>query len=176
MNRRAAIRNVIIISAGAGLLPSCMGGDNKPSMTLKNISLTRSQENMLAELAGAIIPKTNDFVGAKDLRSHEFVLTMVDDCTSPEDQQKFTEGLKEFDDECRKKSSSSFVKCTPAQRTEWLKQVENKQAVSPKAVDFYNITKRYTVQSFISSKEYMTGVRHYKMVPGPVYKGCVPVK
>jgi hypothetical protein len=52
MNRRTAIRNVVIISAGAGLLPSCMR-DDKSSVPLKNISVTGSQEKMLAELTEA---------------------------------------------------------------------------------------------------------------------------
>ena len=45
---------------------------------------------MLAELAETIIPKTKNFIGAKDLKAHEFLLTMVDDCMAPEDQKVFT--------------------------------------------------------------------------------------
>ena len=42
MKRRTAIRNVVIISAGAGLLPSCMQ-DSKSSIPLKNISVSASR-------------------------------------------------------------------------------------------------------------------------------------
>ena len=176
MNRRTAIRNVIIITAGAGLLPSCTGGEDKVSIALKHIPLTGNQESMLAELTETIIPKTNNFVGAKDLKAHEFVLTMIDDCTAPEDQQLFINGMKEFDAACEKKYQHSFLKCTPEQRKEWLQQIEKKQDVPGNAIKFYETTKRYTIQSFVSSKEYMIGVRNYKMVPGNHYKGCVPVK
>jgi hypothetical protein len=176
MNRRTAIRNVVIITAGAGLLPSCAGGEDKASITLKHIPLTANQENMLAELAETIIPKTNNFVGAKDLRAHEFVLMMVDDCTSPEDRQLFIDGMKDFDTACEKKHQHSFAKCTPEQRKEWLQLMETKQGVPKNAVMFYQTTKRLTIQSFVSSKEYMIGVRNYKMVPGNHYKGCVTVK
>jgi len=175
MNRRTAIRNVVIISAGAGLLPSCLQHD-KASISLKNISLLRSQEEMLNELAETIIPKTINFIGARDLKAHEFVLTMVDDCMAPEDQKKFTGGMSLFEDACKKKWNNSFINCSSQQRIELLQLVEKKQDIPEDALKFYGTVKHYTVQSFTSSKEYMTDIRKYKMVPGPDFKGCVPVK
>lgn len=174
MNRRTAIRNAVIISAGAAFLPGCMQ-DEKSKIVLKNIVLTQSQEEMLAALSETIMPKTNSFIGASDLKAHEFVLTMVDDCTSPEDQKKFSDGMKQFEETCKKKQGSSFAKCSPAKRIEFLKAVENKQEVPEDALAFYGTVKRYTLQSFTSSKEYMTGIKKYKMVPGNDFKGCVPV-
>jgi hypothetical protein len=175
MNRRTAIRNVVIISAGAGLLPSCMR-DDKSSIPLKNISVTGSQEKMLAELTEAIIPKTKNFIGANDLKAHEFVLTMVDDCSSPEDQKKFTDGLKAFDKLSHDKFGQLFISYTPEQKQALLADIESKKDIPEDALKFYGTVKRYTVQSFTSSKEYMTGIRKYKMVPGSNFKGCMPVK
>ena len=174
MNRRTAIRNAVIISAGAAFLPGCMQ-DEKSKIALKNISLTQSQEEMLAALSETILPKTNSFIGASDLKAHEFVLTMVDDCTSPDDQKKFSSGMKLFEETCKKKQGSSFVKCSAGERTEFLKAVEKKQEMPEDALAFYGIVKRYTLQSFTSSREYMTGIKKYKMVPGNDFKGCVPV-
>jgi hypothetical protein len=174
MNRRTAIRNVVLISAGAALLPSCLQQDS-PSVPLKNLPLSGAQEKMLAELAETIIPKTNNFIGAKDLQAHEFVLTMVDDCMAPEDRQKFIMGMKQFEEGCEKKWNRSFVKCNPQQRKEWLQLMESKQDVPEDAVRFYAITKHYTLQSFTSSKMYMTDIRKYRMVPGNNYRGCVAV-
>ena len=172
MNRRSAIRNVVIISAGAGLLPSCTQED-KSSIPLKNISFTRSQEEMLIELTEAIIPKTKNFIGAKDLKAHEFVLTMVDDCGAPEDQKKFTDGLKVFDKLSHDKFGQLFTSYTPKQKHTLLADIENKKDIPEDALKFYETVKRYTLQSFTSSKEYMTDIRKYKMVPGPGFKGCV---
>jgi hypothetical protein len=172
MNRRTAIRNVVIISAGAGLLPSCMR-DDKSSIPLKNISVTGSQEQMLAELTETIIPKTKNFVGARELKAHEFVLTMIDDCVSPEDQKKFTEGLKAFDKISHDKFGQLFISYTPKQKHSLLADIENKKDIPEDVLKFYGTVKRYTVQSFTSSKEYMTGIKKYKMIPGPVFKGCV---
>lgn len=174
MNRRTAIRNVVIISAGAGLLPSCMQED-KSSIPLKNISITGSQEKMLTELTETIIPKTKNFIGAKDLKAHEFVLTMVDDCASPEDQKKFMDGLKAFDKLSHDKFGQLFISYTPEQKQTLLSDIESKKDIPEDALKFYGTVKRYTLQSFTSSKEYMTGIRKYKMIPGPNFKGCVKV-
>jgi len=175
MNRRTAIRNVVIISAGAGLLPSCMNNDTTV-IPLKNIPVTGSQVKMLAELTEAIIPKTPAFIGAKDLKAHEFILTMVDDCSSPEDQKQFTAGLKAFDKLSHDKFGQLFTGYTAEQKRELLSDIEKGKAVDEEVVKFYKTVKRYTIQSFTSSKEYMTDIRKYNMVPGPVFKGCVPVK
>ena len=174
MNRRTAIRNVVIISAGAGLLPSCTNED-KNAVPLKNISVTGSQEKMLAELTESIIPKTKNFIGAKDLEAHEFLLTMVDDCTSPEDQEKFMDGLKAFDQLSHDKFGQLFTSCTAEQKKALLADIENKKDIPEDVLKFYGMVKRYTVQSFTSSKQYMTDIRKYQMVPGPDFKGCVQV-
>jgi hypothetical protein len=174
MNRRTAIRNFVIISAGVAFLPSCADHERSASIILKNIPLTGSQEELVAALSASIIPKTNDFIGASDLKAHEFVLTMVDDCNGPEDQQHFIKGMKDFEELCKKKYDKGFISCTPQQKLELLQQFEKKQDIPEEAARFYEIIKRYTVQSFTTSKEYMTTVRNYKMIPGSHYKGCVP--
>lgn len=174
MNRRTAIRNVVIISAGAAILPSCHHAD-KIGLQLKHLSITGSQEKLLAALSETIIPSTNDFIGAKDLKSHEFVLVMVDDCLAPDDQKKFTEGLTAFEDLCKKKLDRAFENCTPQQRDQLVADIEQKKDFPESVAGFYGTVKAYTLQSFTGSKEFMTGIRNYKLVPGPIYKGCVPV-
>jgi Gluconate 2-dehydrogenase subunit 3 len=175
MNRRSAIRNVVIISAGASFLPSCFNKD-KTVFPLKNISLSGSQQNMLGELAETIIPKTKTFAGAKDLKAHEFVMTMVDDCYPPDAQKKFTDGMTQFEKLAKDKSGKSFINADAKQKNDLLTQIESKKDIPEDAMQFYQTVKRHTVQAFTSSKEYLIDVRHYKIVPGGNFKGCVPVK
>ncbi|MEP7143515.1 MAG: gluconate 2-dehydrogenase subunit 3 family protein [Ferruginibacter sp.] len=174
MNRRNAINNIVILSIGAVVLPSC--GQRKESLVkFKNFSLSDSEEKMLGQLSDTIIPKTN-FIGAADLKAHEFTLMMVDDCYEPERQKKYTAGMKEFDKLAKNKYGSSFTSCTVPQKKEWLTAIEKKKDIPENVVFFYETTKRHTVQAFTSSKEYMTDIIKYKMVPGSNFKGCVPVK
>ena len=174
MNRRTVIKSFFAISAGATLIPSCIHQETKSSILLKNIKVNGDQEKMMAELAETIIPKTST-PGAKDLSSHLFVLMMVDDCSTPADQQKFMKGMEEFDAFAKKNYGHNFVDCSPSQKEELLKNLEGKQGVSEDMSAFYATTKRLTIQSFTSSKYFLTTVQVYKMIPGR-FHGCVPVK
>jgi len=173
MNRRTAVRNIVVISAGASLLPACTTSPDVSSLRTKNFRLTGSQESMLAVLSETIIPKTNNFAGASDLESYRFVVTMIRDCASPEEEKSFIDGMKAFEDACKKKFDTSFIKCTPQQKNDLLKEME--AGKDDNAAKFYKTVKRYTIQSFTSSKDYLLNVKKWKMVPGPVFKGCIPV-
>lgn len=171
MNRRTAIQHVIVLGAGATLLASCQ---DKASIATKNIPLTGSQEKLLSALTEAIIPST-DFVGAKELQSHRFILVMADDCASPEDQQKFANGMKQFDDFCKQKNGSAFAKCTPEQRENLLKNIEAKADIPEDVQAFYQTIKQITIQSFVTSEEYLLKVRNFSLIP-PKFQACVPVQ
>jgi len=173
MNRRTVIRNVVIISAGSSILPSCLQQD-KVIFPLRNISLTGSQEKLVTELSNTIIPKSN-FIGAADVKAHEFTLIMVDDCYSPDDQKKFIEGLNQFDKLAKDKMDKSFTSFTGEQKKEFLTSIEKKERIPGDVLKFYQTVKRHTVQAFTTSEKYMTEVRHYKIVPGSNFKGCVPL-
>jgi hypothetical protein len=174
MNRRNAIRTALIFSAGATLLPSCLRNDSK-DLSLKNISITRDEEKMMAALGETIIPTTN-FVGANGVNAYQFTLMMVDDCYPPDDQKKYIDGLHQFNKMVTAKYGKSFTDCNAQQKTEWLTTVQSKKNMPDELNQFYQISKRHILQAFTTSKQYMVDVRHYKMVPGPDYKGCISLK
>ena len=175
MNRRNAISNIVILSIGAVVLPSCGQTDKAALVKLKNLSLTGGEEKMMQQLTDTILPlKTPG--DAASLNPYAFTLMMVDDCYEPASQQKFIAGLKAFDQLAKNKYGQSFTACLPAQKTAWLFAVENKTGMPEELLYFYATTKRHTVQAFTSTKEYMTNVLKYKMVPGSNFKGCVPVR
>jgi Gluconate 2-dehydrogenase subunit 3 len=174
VNRRHAIKQFLFVSAGVALLPSCMQQTSKASVILKNLAIDGSQEKMLAELSETIIPAT-DTPGAKDISAHLFVLKMMDDCYSKEDQQKFIRGMEAFNTQCKTASGHSFIDCTPEQRNTYLDKIEKDSKSVADQHFFYNTVKRLTIQAYTSSKFYLTKINVYKLVPGP-YHGCVPVK
>src|SRR5690606_2431463 len=93
MDRRTALKQMFIVAGGIMIATSCDFSSKAPTIQLNKVKFTLDDEQLLAELVEAIIPKT-DSPGAKELNLHLFVMKMLDDCTSPEDQNKFTEGLK----------------------------------------------------------------------------------
>ena len=115
MKRRIALKQLGLITAGAMILPSCVKEVRKVSVALKNIAITGDQEGLLAEVVGTIIPNT-DIPGASDLKAHEFVLRMVDDCHDAESQQKFVTGLSQVDEVMKKRTGKSFSECSVEER------------------------------------------------------------
>jgi hypothetical protein len=164
---------MIFTSAGLWLIPSCMEDKAKASLLVKNFTIDTDQEEMLAELAESIIPKTNT-PGAKDIYAHLFVLKMMDDCKSKEDQEKFVKGLEAFDAFSKTKSGKSFLKSDKAERVSVLEAIEKTDEKDGLHL-FYNTMKRYTIQAYTTSEFYLTNVQVYEMVPSR-YHGCVPVK
>lgn len=176
MQRRAAIRDFLIVSAGIGFLPSCLRHEeSRVAIPLKNIKLNSDQQSIMADLSEAIIPATNT-PGAKDLGVPLFCLTMLDDCASKQDQEKFVKGLDAFDAFAKKKFGNSFVKCSTTQKESLLDEI-SKQKLDPQddMNFFYNASKWLTVEGYRNSEYYLTKVQVYKLVPGHNFKGCVPV-
>jgi len=173
ITRREAIRQCLIITVGAAMIPACMQEKTKPLVSLKHVNLGGEQQQLMAELSETIIPKT-DTPGAKDTLTHLFVLKMLDDCTTKEDQEKFVKGMTAFDKMAKKKFDQPFVKCAQPQREELLTTIINDKQVPEDVSAFYTTMKKLTVQGYMTSQYYLTNVRVYKLVPGKFY-GCIPV-
>jgi len=159
MKRREAIRNVIVVSAGAAFLYSCK--EKAATITLKNIPLTGADEDLMSELTELIIPKT-DFPGAKDLKTSEFIFVMVDDCMSPEEQQKFVSGMKAFNE-------GGFLKMSPDERREFINRADGDAKM------FFEMVKQGTIENFTSSREYLEKVKNVTTLIPPKFQACIAV-
>lgn len=173
MDRRSSIKTLMVISAGAALIPSCLQEDKKASSVYKKIKVSKDDENLVAEIGETIIPKT-DTTGAKDVSAHLFALMMIDDCYEPEKQAQFEKGLNAFRDVVNKKYNKSFIALTSAEKLQALQAMNDDKNAPEDAVFFYNTVKRLTLQAYTSSEYFLTKVQVYKLVPGKFY-GCVPV-
>ncbi len=173
MQRRTALKNLLLLAGGTALLPSCLQQDKKASIPLDHLKISADQESLLAEIAETIIPKT-DTPGAKELGVHQFVLTMVDDCYPKEKQEKFMKGLDEVNELAQKEFNTSFTKATPQQRQQLLTRIDKKE-LQGKVADFYPSMKQLTIQGFMKSKYVMSNLMVYELVPSR-FNGSFPVK
>ncbi len=180
MNRRIALKQLGLVTAGAMLLPGCLKQVRPLSVALNNLSVTGEQEGLLAEMAESIIPAT-DIPGAKALNLQAFVLRMVDDCQDADAQKNFETGLSQFDEAVVTKFKKPFEECSAKERKEFLLEIdftakaERESDKSTPVSVFYSLVKRYTIQGFLNSEYIMTNVLVYNMIPGK-FVGCVPVK
>ena len=165
-----------ILTAGVALLPSCANDDGQKKSTEKGIPVTAADKESIAALCATIIPSTTGFPGAPELKSHEFLLTMLNDCTAPDAQQKFMQGLSSFDKWARSRFGNSFHKLKTSDQQSLITELEaKKENPGEDLLNFYQVVKGYTLQSFTSSKQYMLDIRDYKMIPGSHFRGCVKI-
>ncbi|HEV8082987.1 MAG TPA: gluconate 2-dehydrogenase subunit 3 family protein [Chitinophagaceae bacterium] len=175
MERRSAIRNLVVITGGFMLLPSCKNTPGKASVGLKNFKINASQENLLAEIASTIIPATN-IAGAKEVGAHLFVLKMVDDMYEKEVQQNFITGLDYLEADAKRQFDQSFANCNADQKQKVLLDIESKKGYSKEVFDFYAIMKQRTIEGYLNSKYVMTNIIKYEFIPSHKYDGYYPVK
>jgi Gluconate 2-dehydrogenase subunit 3 len=173
-NRRVAIQQLLLIWAGVAFLPACLHNEQKVSIPLRDIRITPDEESMLAELAETILPKT-DTPGAKDLAAHLFALKMVDDCYTKTNQEKYIQGMKDFESFVMKKTGKSFTENDISVRQFIVADLDLQKPAADGMTFFYQSTKKLTVQAYTTCEYFMTRIRGYKMIPGK-FQGCVPLK
>jgi gluconate 2-dehydrogenase gamma chain len=178
MDRREAIKRTAWIMGGAvsapaliGILKGCTA---KPTLDWKPVFLTAEQGALVSEVAEIIIPKT-DTPGAKDVGVPGFIDQMVNECFQKEDQDKFLNGLKAFDEDAKKEYGDAFVELDAEQQTAFVKKVHD-AAVNSEETDrpFILALKELTMLGFFTSEAGATQVLQYNPVPGS-YNGCVPL-
>lgn len=174
MKRREAIKNLLIVTGGVIFLPSCLQDKKEASIPLKYLAIDAEGEKLLAELAETIIPATN-IPGAKDTYAHVFALNMVDDCFEPEEQEKFTKGLKEVDSLAEDRFGRSFNQSAPAQREQVVAELEKRGDAGDELSSFYATYKKLIIQGYLNSRYVLTNVFKYELVPGR-YNGAAPVR
>lgn len=168
------VKQLVLATGAYLLLPACRENEHRSSVALHNIKVTADQEALIAELAETILPKTNT-PGAKDINAHVFTLVMIDDCMKKEDQQKFMQGLKDFEREAKQKLNKSFEESSAAERLAFASGLDAVKKDDSDLYYFYSNVKRYTVQAYTTSQYFLTKVQVYELVPGR-YHGCVPLK
>jgi gluconate 2-dehydrogenase gamma chain len=94
-----------------------------------------------------------------------------------EDQDKFLNGLKTFDDDARKEHGDPFIELDPEQQSAFVKKVHDAAVNSDDSGEdkpFILTMKELTMLGFFTSEVGASQVLQYSPVPGS-YKGCVPL-
>jgi hypothetical protein len=175
MNRRLVLKQLAMATAGAMLLPACGVDPKKVSIALDHLNVNGDDEELLAEIAETIIPATNT-PGAKAVGAHLFTFVMIDDCLNKAEQEKYLKGLRSFNETAKKIGGKSFLKASPEERLQILTAIEkDKDNFSEEIKTFYSRTRQYTVQGYTASQHFLTDIKPYQLIPGPNFKGCIPV-
>ena len=175
MRRRTVFKHLAAATAAAWILPSCVSDPKKVSIALNHLKVTGDEEELLGNMADVMIPATES-PGARAVQAHLFTLIMVDDCMAKEEQEKYLQGMRTFPDVLKNLTGKAFSSATPEERLHMLTTLEERQEeLSEETKVFYGKTRSYIVQGYLSSKHFLTEVKPYQLVPGPDYRGCIPI-
>ncbi|RFS18532.1 gluconate 2-dehydrogenase subunit 3 family protein [Emticicia sp. C21] len=172
MQRRAALKTFALSIGSTLVLPSWANAWSNETLHTTDTILSSTQEALLAEIVGTIIPKT-DTPGAKELNVDKFVTLMVADCYDAKAQDTFAKGLLAADEIAKKDYSKAFSATEPAQRLAVLNKMDKSGSDTEKG--FIRLVKNLTIQGYLNSEYVMTNLRVFEFIPGR-YHGCVPVK
>lgn len=181
MNRREALRNVAILlgSAISASTLSAIEGCNPKGPD--NYALQAPDtKKMLEEIAETIIPQTNT-PGAKAAGVGDFIVTMLNDCYTPADQQTVLSGLKQIDAASDKQYKKPFVDLAAEQKTTILTAVDKERDAYNKRdkkgkddpAHYFHILKELTLLGYFTSKPGASEALRYVPVPGK-FEGCIP--
>jgi Gluconate 2-dehydrogenase subunit 3 len=173
VTRRTLLKQALILSAGSAFFSSCGEETPKEGLRFKNFAIDAGELLVLGELTSTIIP-TTETPGAREVAADQFMLKMIDDCYSPEEQTKFVNGLKAFEARAAKGTGKSFADLDPGQRVNLLTGIEKLKDDDTDLNFFYSTAKGLTLRAYTTSEYFLTKVQPYELVPGR-YHGCVPV-
>ena len=182
MNRRKAIRNILLTSGGA---VAAGAGYKWVSLNRKpHIGELDNHKALLPELAETIIPRTNT-PGAKEAGVGQFIYKMIVDCADRRTQNKFIYGLHDLEQHCQSKYGRSFVACGQDEREATLRHIEQTDKPYPgilgkvqhkfMGTPFFETLKTYTVMGYCTSMLGATQGLAYELVPG-TFDACIPLK
>jgi len=178
MNRRHALRHIALISGGLALIPSCDFSKEDILAAYENLKITATQKALLAAISDSIIP-AGEIKGALDLAVPDFILVMVNDCFTKENQEKFTAGLQAFPDYAEKTTGKKFADLSSKENETLLVQGlaltgdENPEGTVLAQVGYFlSSVKRFTIQGYMVSEYIQTEIIPYSLIPGE-YNGAV---
>jgi hypothetical protein len=130
-------------------------------------------------VAETILPETTKSPGAKAAATGPFMARMVTDCYTPEEQQRFREGMTALEQSCQSAHQKSFVAVTPTERLALITALDQEQhaymkSKAPEApTHAFRMMKELALLGFFTSEIGCTQALRYKESPGP-YEACVP--
>ena len=168
-------------SVFAGMLHGCQV-DTTPDW--EPLFFSTNEARSVAAVADHILPRT-ETPGATDVFVDRFIDQVVNDCYTPEQQQRFREGIGAFEETCRHEYGKPFPDLTREEKDALLTTLEA-QPMQPDRYlwgnliaaggkpSFYRELKGLCLFGYFSSEQVGEQVLSYDPVPGK-FVGCVPL-
>lgn len=202
MERRELLKLITLVTGGALIGGELFLTGCKNDPKLGGATFTDDDIAFLDEAAETIMPATST-PGAKAAQVGQFMVVMVNDCYTKEDQETFHAGIRKLDEASDKKFKLSFMEASPEQRKELFNELDKEareyaskksefdRAESAKLTEaktagqkyekktmaphHFTMVKQLTLLGFFTSKTGATETLRHVAVPGK-YDGNLPYK
>jgi len=175
MNRRDALKSFVLMMGGTMVGANVLLTGCAPENQIIGLDFSPEDIAFLDEIGEAIIPAT-DTPGAKAAGIGQFMVMMVKETYSGEQQESFVSGLNMIKTDFKKVNGSTFMDATQEERTAYLNELNQKAMTSedqePKVI---GMVKDLTVLGYFTSEIGATQQLRYVETPGR-YNGCADYK
>ena len=180
LNRRDVLQRLAILLGGTISAPALAGIRGEKTYHGISVEATTKQINIIREVADLIIPSTGT-PGAKAAKVEEFIVRVVKDCYTQEDQNHFYAGLDHLNADCKSVHGKEFLEANATQQKEALtkcmleadqerKANRGKKAPTP----FFFMIKELSTTGYFTSKIGASEALEYLPIPGK-FDGCMPL-
>lgn len=179
MNRRNSIKSIL----GIGLISVSSFSIYK----WKSLNRPQSLQSILifkptiAELAETLIPET-DTPGALRSGVDVYIINIFTNCTSTADQNRFLNGLSDFENYTKDKFDKSFINCSLEEKASVVSYFEKKGSYSYEILNkinrkflggsFFYKFKALAIEGYCNSELGATKGLAYDYIPGR-YESCI---
>lgn len=167
MKRREAIQNIFFLSTGLALMPAC---DFEHGPVYLNVPLEKGQRTFIELLTNAVLPREGTEVSTPESPT-DFILTQLNDCTAPEDIQKFLVGIKEFQQTIKEQHQTSLGKMEVDEQVEFFSTIDTTVPLTEAGKYFFDTVNAFSRQHFIQSEYFLKNVLDWEFAPAR-YIGC----
>lgn len=159
MKRRKALATIVWGTGALAALPYCT---TNPYAIFDHLPFSLEEMEAIIALSKDMVPEYTDSFPTPEERAI-FLLRMLNDLLTPQEQQTFAEGVKAF-----LKENPSFFKLSISEKESILMAglaAENSALLT---------IKRFSLRHLMTTQAYMENIQQYEFIPGR-YDGCVAV-
>lgn len=172
MDRRNALKTLMLASGGMFALPSWAVGWSIDDVTDHNSSFTRLEQELITSIADTIIP-SDGTIGALSVGVDKFLVRLIENCFEEDFRDSIKAHLQSLNRAAKNKTGVSFGECAQKQREDIFSTFSSSGNEEEK--EFFDFMKNQAIRGFNTSEEVMVNYHDYVMMPG-FYNGCVDVK
>lgn len=172
IDRRSAIRNILMAAAGTVCYPSLSAARVADFFIKGKLTLGEDHEKHLAEISETFLPVKG--VSEKTRKPQIFIQKMLNHTLPAKEIEQFAKG---FDEYIRLMADSRLaVQSTEAAKViPLLKTTLSNENVSKELAFFINTTRSLSIRCFTTSEYYVSEHLQYRLIPGP-YQGCTKIE